>query len=259
MYDDFSVDYDRFVNWPSRLALELPFLEKEIQSAAQPGRTPRVLDAACGTGMHGIALAQKGYAVAGADLSSGMVAKARKNAAAAGVDVPFVAAGFGELQETMAKSRFFPFDCLLCLGNSLPHLLTPGDLAAALQDFAAVLRFGGRLVLQNRNFDRVMANQARWMEPESHREAEREWVFWRFYDFEPGGLISFNLLTLTRGENEPWQQRVVTSKLRPLLAEELTQAVAAAGFSRIVQYGALDGSPFSPQESGNLVITAEKE
>ena len=25
MYDDFSADYDRFVDWPARLAVELPF------------------------------------------------------------------------------------------------------------------------------------------------------------------------------------------------------------------------------------------
>ena len=258
MYDAFSVDYDRFVNWPARLALELPFLEKEIQAAAQPGRTPRILDAACGTGMHGISLAKKGYAVAGADLSSGMIAKARLNASAAGVDVSFTAAGFGELHESMSKSRLFPFDCLICLGNSLPHLLSASELASALKDFAAVLRPGGRIVLQNRNFDRVVANRIRWMDPEGHKEGEREWLFWRFYDFEADGLIAFNLLTLTRSEEGPWQQRITTSRLRPLLEAELTQALAAAGFSGAAVYGALDGSPFNPLESGNLVVTATR-
>src|SRR5512136_233316 len=89
MYDSLSKDYDYFVNWPERLAYELPFIETQIKSAAGE-RSPeergslKVLDAACGTGMHVIALAQRGYVVAGADLSAGMVAQALANAAVSG-------------------------------------------------------------------------------------------------------------------------------------------------------------------------------
>mgnify|MGYP001111050835 CR=1 FL=1 len=35
LYDDFD-DYDRFVNWPSRLAYELPFIEKQLASGRAP-------------------------------------------------------------------------------------------------------------------------------------------------------------------------------------------------------------------------------
>ena len=61
MYDDISSDYDRFVNWPGRLSVELPFLEQQINGAGGPAA--KVLDAACGTGMHAIALAQRGLTV----------------------------------------------------------------------------------------------------------------------------------------------------------------------------------------------------
>ncbi len=135
MYDAFSSDYDRFVDWPSRLAVELPFIEQQLQMQ----NSRRVLDAACGTGMHAIALAQRGYAVAGADLSTGMIERARLNAADAGADVRFETAGLGELAQTFGSGSF---DALLCLGNSLPHLLTPGDITAALADFAACLQPG---------------------------------------------------------------------------------------------------------------------
>jgi len=84
MYDDFSADYDRFVDWPARLAAELPFIERLVPQAGSPRY---VLDAACGTGMHAVALARQGYQVAGADISPEMIARARANAVAAGVDV----------------------------------------------------------------------------------------------------------------------------------------------------------------------------
>ncbi|MBP1694600.1 MAG: hypothetical protein H6Q37_2483, partial [Chloroflexi bacterium] len=33
MYDSFSSDYDRFVNWSSRLNFELPFIEECLTAA----------------------------------------------------------------------------------------------------------------------------------------------------------------------------------------------------------------------------------
>jgi glycine/sarcosine N-methyltransferase len=253
MYNAFSNDYDRFVNWPARLAGEIPFIEQQLQ--AIPGRNS-LLDAACGTGMHAIALAQRGYRVAGADLSAGMIEKARSNAAAAGVDVNFKIAGFGELAHTFPDAG--SFDTILCLGNSLPHMLTPEGLVSALSDFAACLRTGGLMIIQNRNFDAILAHHERWMEPQFHREGEGEWLFLRFYDFEADGLLNFNILTLLRHARGDWSQQVVSTRLRPLLQEELTSAVRVAGFVGIACYGGMASTSFEPQASNNLVMTARK-
>jgi glycine/sarcosine N-methyltransferase len=256
MYDAFSSDYDRFVNWDARLGYELPFIEQQIQALGIMGRPARVLDAACGTGMHALALAQRGCAAAGADLSTGMIERARANAA--GVNIPFAAVGFGGLAQAFSGSPLFPFDALLCLGNSLPHLLTHAGQAAKSTS-AACLRPGGLLLLQNRNFDAVMSSRNRWMEPQSHRKGQGEWIFLRFYDYDPDGLISFNILTLQREGDGAWQQRITTTRLRPLLQNELTAALAAAGFGEITCFGDMRGSGFDPPSSGNLVVTAVKQ
>lgn len=163
MYDDLSADYDRFVDWPARLATELPLIVGRVDNPSY------ILDAACGTGMHAIALAQKGYAVVGADLSAQVIERARANAAAADVAVRFEVAGFGKLAwvfDLSSSSNLLPLPCqgmgrgqggrgwgtscdaLLCLGNSLPHPLTPDALAAGLADFAACLHPGGFLLIQ---------------------------------------------------------------------------------------------------------------
>jgi glycine/sarcosine N-methyltransferase len=258
MYDDFSPDYDRFVAWPGRLAVELPFIEQALQVV----NARNVLDAACGTGMHALALAQQGYTVTGADLSSGMIERAQANAAAAQVEMRWAVAGFGEL----AHHTQPPFDALLCLGNSLPHLLTPADLNAALTDFAACLRPGGLVLIQNRNFDAVLAQRARsvapssgrWQEPQFHREAEAEWLFLRFYDFEPDGLLTFNVVTLRRQAAGNWTQHVAATRLWPLRQAEVTAALSAAGFEAITCYGAMSGAPFDPETSDNLIVTATR-
>lgn len=248
MYDDFSADYDRFVDWDDRLAAELPFIEQQLETMD----ARRVLDAACGTGMHAIALAQRGYDVVGTDLSAGMIERARDNAAQAGADVRFEVAEFGELSVRVGDA----FDVVLCLGNSLPHVLTPEELAATLADFAACLRPAGLLLIQNRNFDAVLADRTRWMSPQAHHEGENEWLFLRFYDFEPDGHLTFNLLTLHREGLGDWHQRITGTRLWPLTQADLTRAVKAAGFGAVSYVGNLEGASFDVDDSPNLVMTA---
>ena len=251
MYDDLAADYDRFVDWEGRLNVELPFLERQLQAVG----ARRVLDAACGTGMHAIALARRGYEVVGTDLSTPMIERARENAVAAGVAVRFEAAGFGELASRVGGG----FDALLCLGNSLPHLLTPSDLAATLADFAVCLRPGGLLLVQNRNFDAVLAKRERWMDPQAQRDGDSEWLFLRFYDFEADGTLGLHMWTLKREGIGPWRQHVTSTRLRPWLREELLAALMQAGFGQASMWGDLQGAPFDADQSPNLVVTALRE
>jgi len=256
LYDAFSADYDRFVDWDGRLAYELPFIERQLVAVG----AKRVLDAACGTGMHAIALAERGYTVVGADVSDGMIRQARRNADLTGFEnlsgLTFFVAEFGELAERVGGD----FDALLCLGSSLPHALTEGEMQATLANFAAVLRPGGLLFIQNRNFDAALAGRERWMGPQAHREGSREWLFVRFYDFNPDGTLAFNVLTLQRdaAQGGGWRQQVESTRLRPWLHAELVEMVAAAGFRDITPYGDMTGALFDPQISGNLIATALK-
>ena len=147
---------------------------------------------------------------------------------------------------------------LLCLGSSLPHVSSPAALTGALSDFAAVLRPGGLAFIQNRNFDLVLKERRRLMPPQSHREGRSEWLFIRFYDFNPDGSISFNVATLYRDDDQPWQQRVSATRLWPLRQADLMTALQEAGFEQVTCYGSMEGTPFVPDTSPNLVISARK-
>ena len=247
LYDALAADYDHFVNWEGRLAHELPFFVRLFQEHG----VQRVLDAACGTGHHAIALARHGYAVVGADLSQAMVERARANAATAGVDMAFSVAGLGELV-TLGET----FDAVLCLGNSLPHLLTAAAVADALADFSAVLQPGGLLVIQNRNFDRVWAERERFMPPQSHRAGDGERLFLRFYDFHEE-TVTFHMIRLHRTA-ESWTQNVESTELRPIFRDDLAAALEAAGFCAAELYGSYSGSAFDPAQSGDLIAVARK-
>jgi len=249
LYDDLAVDYDRFVNWEARLAFEMPF----FRSLFAAHHVQTVLDTACGTGHHAIALAKEGYRVTGTDISANMIDKARENARAAALDVSFEVAGFGALTQALNQA----FDAILCLGNSLPHIVDEPSLRAALGDFAASLHPGGILVIQNRNLDRVLLRQERFMPPQVHREGDREWLFIRFYDFGPLTL-RFNMVTLSRNADEPWRPSIGHTELRPWRQRELYDALAQVGLEPLASYGSYEREAFDPQESGDLVLLARR-
>ena len=256
MYGSFASDYDRFVNWKERLAYEMPFIERQINELSNGAETKLdILDTAAGTGMHAIALAAGGHRVSASDLFPQMTEIGAENARQSKVEVTFRTAGLGDMAAAFGRGKF---DLLLCLGNSLPHLTSAHELAEALLDFAAVLRPGGMVLIQNRNFDLVVRAQQRWMEPQVYEQADNEWIFQRFYDFLPGGLIRFNIVTLKRQKDAPWHASVASTLLRPQFHSELVQGLNEAGFQDIRAYGSMQGEAFQPQTSGNLILTARK-
>ena len=249
LYDAFAEDYDRFVDWPARLAFEMPFLRELLNGHG----ARRVLDVAAGTGRHAIALAdEEGYDVTATDLSEGMVARARENANRAGVRLRVERAGFGELADRVSGG----YDAVLCLGNSLPHALTPMALDEALADMAAVLAPGGVVVIQTCNFDRVLARRERFMPPQEERVGDAEWLFFRFYDDEEP-LLRFNVVRLHRSGDAPWTMRMDATLLRPWRNDEMVAALGRAGLTRVRALGSFRGEPFDAAESGDLVVVAE--
>lgn len=109
----------------------------ELLTRHLPPAPCRVLDLGCGTGTLSVLLASLGYVVVGADLSGGMLARARAKASSAGVEVPLVQG------DAAAPPVSGPFDAPVCR-HVLWALPDPGRCLAR---WAALLRPGGRLVL----------------------------------------------------------------------------------------------------------------
>lgn len=84
LFENYAQQYERESFTQGTLG-ECDFLEAEFNR----DRSMRVLDIGCGTGRHAIELAKRGYTVTGVDLSEGQLARARENAANAGVKIDF--------------------------------------------------------------------------------------------------------------------------------------------------------------------------
>ena len=251
LYDQLGGDYDLMVSWEARLAREQSFL----LGVCADTEARSVLDAACGTGMHAVLFSRHGLRAAAADVSPAMIARARENAAAAGASVELQVAGFGEL------ARHFPsrFDVVTCLGNSLPHVLDDASLHAALSDFAAILEPRGALVIQNRNYDRLLRERTRFMPMASRTDGEDETLFLRISDFRPGDedILDFTVVTLKKRKGA-WSQSARTAPLRALRRRTLEKALRGAGFEAIRAFGGYDSSAFDESASADLIIVARR-
>jgi glycine/sarcosine N-methyltransferase len=259
-YDRLAPLFDVMTDWEARLAAEGPFLRSLLEEVG----AVRVLDAACGSGGHALALAGWGYAAAGADISPAMISLAQAKAAAAGQDVSFAVAGLEELPRRLTG----PYDAVLCLGNSLPHLLSQTALIAALRGIAAVLRPGGLLVTHNLNYDLRWRTRPRFFAAQGGVLEGQEVLVWRFADYDsPAGRIAFHIALFRKslahsGSHEKinWDVQVQTTPQRPLFHADLVEGLVAAGFESIKAYAHLAWPPelFNADTSPDLVVVARK-
>ena len=100
-----------------------------------------------------------------------MIERARANAAQAGVRVRFEVADFTRLDKLSET-----FDAILCLGNSLPHVLSQETLVAALRQMRAALNSGGVVILHNLNYDLRLKTAPRFFSANGNADT----LVWRF-------------------------------------------------------------------------------
>lgn len=215
-----------------------------LLDALEAAPSKQVLDVACGTGAYSRALARTGFAVTGIDLDAAMIDQARVKAQADGLSIAFETGDMRDL------SAFGDYGGVICLGNSIPHLLSAGEIQLALGQMQAALAPGGVIVLQVVNFDRMLAKKLPSL-PEI-RDTEGTLRFRRFYDYRADGLIDFRteLILRTNGSEQVFHNTV---PLRPILAEELKTWLESLGFDQIEVWGGFDRSPHGPDRAATVV------
>ncbi|MGC8833621.1 MAG: hypothetical protein ACP5R4_06155, partial [Armatimonadota bacterium] len=145
---------------------------------------------------------------------------------------------------------------VVCLGNSLPHVLDRKGLEAALFNFRAVLRPFGILVVHNNNYDAIVSRRQRFMPLSTRRTSDGQKLFLRFFDIpERQGLLTFNVVVL-KETADGWSMNVQSTKHRPITYGELSDLLNRTGFDLISALGSYDGQPFDPRSSDNLIVVA---
>nr|1R74_A Chain A, Glycine N-methyltransferase [Homo sapiens]1R74_B Chain B, Glycine N-methyltransferase [Homo sapiens] len=126
----------------------------------------RVLDVACGTGVDSIMLVEEGFSVTSVDASDKMLKYALKERWNRRHEPAFdkwviEEANWMTLDKDVPQSAEGGFDAVICLGNSFAHLPDcKGDQSEhrlALKNIASMVRAGGLLVIDHRNYDHILS------------------------------------------------------------------------------------------------------
>lgn len=244
LYDNLAADYDGMMGSEARLVRATVFAREVVRRYG----VSSVLDVACGTGLYALAFAGCGVRSVGADLSEGMLAQAEKSAGELELCVDWVRGPMQRLREAVPG----PFDAVVCLGNSIPHLLTRADLDATLTSFRDLLRPGGVVMIQLLNYARVLREQERIVDVDRAGGIG----FVRFYDFLPDGLVRFNVLRFgwEKDGGEGSQPQLDSTVLRPYRSAELREALVRNGFRDPEVYGGLAFEDFDPKSSATVLL-----
>jgi glycine/sarcosine N-methyltransferase len=243
------VDYRRLVAWPERIRREWPFLETVLAS----GPSRRILDLGSGTGEHARFLAAQGFQVVGIDRSESMLASAREEPVPE--NLQFV---LGSITE-VARLTEGQFGAAICLGNTLPHLVTDAELADMLSGLRARLAAGAPLLLQVLNYERIFSRRERHLPLNFRPDDEGEIVFLRLLEPQDDGTVLFFPSTLRlRPDHDPPLELVSSKRvhLRGWRPSEVEAAMEAAGFGERRLYGDFEGNPLDPAESRDLIVVA---
>ncbi|HSD92507.1 MAG TPA: class I SAM-dependent methyltransferase [Methyloceanibacter sp.] len=144
----FVSKWDELINWKQRAKSEGRFFIDVLKARGKRS----VLDVATGTGFHSVQLLKAGFDVFSVDGSAEMLAKAFQNGCQHGVVLKTVHADWRWLNRGVNGK----FDAIICLGNSFTHLFDENDRRRALAEFYAALKHDGILILDQRNYDRIL-------------------------------------------------------------------------------------------------------
>lgn len=140
------------IDWPNRLQREGPFLVQHLKEH----HCHRVFDACLGDGVDSIYLLQHGFSVISNESDAAFRSRAMKNAADHYVCLEISQYDWRNLDQYVPANLF---DAIICLGNSLTYLFEAQERELVMRNFRALLRPGGILVIDERNYPYMLANR----------------------------------------------------------------------------------------------------
>jgi SAM-dependent methyltransferase len=204
---------------------EADFVQKVL--AVRP--PAKLLDVPCGGGRHCLALAARGYAMTGVDISPIFLDAARKQANEKRLSVRW------EEREMSDLPWQGEFDGAFCLGNSFGYLTDEGN-AAFLKAVAGSLKPGARFLINTGALlETVMPSlqERAWM-----KIGDSYFLPDRRYDPMSGRLeVEYTFIRGGRIETKPTSTRLYTYREFRKLLEE-------AGFSDLQAYSSMNQEPF---------------
>ncbi|MHA1417042.1 MAG: class I SAM-dependent methyltransferase [Candidatus Heimdallarchaeaceae archaeon] len=241
-----AIDYDNFINWEIRLKREIPFLLQYL-------RKRTILDIACGSGRHAIALSEKGFRVVGIDYSTNIIKIAKEISRNANNVAFFVIDATNQkLKEFFISKEYKTFDNAIILGNSIANMGSLEKAKKVIENIHSILEDKGRFIAQTinkpkkpyflplRKLERGIMQRV--MFPVSNNQDE--------HNIE----LHFKLIDTS---NLTYLETKI-DKLYMFSAKEFEDLVIKIGFKLIKKFGGFNFEPFSSGETKTVVWVFEK-
>jgi glycine/sarcosine N-methyltransferase len=215
--DDFVSRWDELIDWDKRAAGEGTFFSDLLLKAG----ACRILDASTGSGFHAVQLHKAGFDVTACDGSRTMVERAKANFNSRGLRIPLICRDWRDLE----RAQLGTFDAVLCLGSSLCHVFDSQDRIEVLKRFRSLLRPGGVLLIDQRNFHAIL---------EGHFSSSG-----RYYYCGKTARVTVGELHESLCEFVYTFAEGVTYRLRvfPILPERLRTEMFLSGFGELKRFG----------------------
>jgi SAM-dependent methyltransferase len=213
-----------------------------IEKLAALSPPAQVLDLCCGPGRHSVALARRGYAVTGVDLTPEYLTLAEKLAGSAGVTPEFI---HSDMRDYCLPAGF---DLAINLFTSFGYFEASEEDHQVLSNVHASLKPKGIFVMDMMGKE-ILARSFQ----------EREWI-------EENGALLLEKRRICRDWSwitnhltviEAGEQKTFEISHRLYSAVELKSALRQAGFKTVTVYGNLQGAPYD-HTAERLVAVARR-
>jgi ubiquinone/menaquinone biosynthesis C-methylase UbiE len=220
-YNHFASIHDKMLPIEQRLS-NTSFFTHIFKKTA---KASKILDCACGTGIHVILLSKLGYRVDGMDLSPGMVQQAKKNLQTFQVKATIKTGDFRKIGALWNKK----YEVVACLGNSLAYMQSQKDVKKALKEMFRVLEPNGMFMMSQRNYDKLLQDKKKYTVTQKD-----EYTFLYIYDYLKENVI-FNII-VGRTKNHHTTFQTFKTIYRPILQKDLVNVMKEVGYKNIRFY-----------------------
>lgn len=226
-----------FPDWEASGARQSRALVRLLDALGVPPGS-RILDAACGIGTQALGLAAAGYDVAASDISSGAIARLKREADARRLSVTARVADLRALSESWHE----PFDALLACDNAIPHLLTDAEISGVFTECRRCLRAGGAFVASVRDYAAIPRVPHEVRPYGSRTEGGRRYSAEQVWEWD-GDCYDLTLRLTEEAPGEDARTHVFRTRYYAVTIARLLELMGAAGFVGVERR---DGEFFQP-------------
>jgi ubiquinone/menaquinone biosynthesis C-methylase UbiE len=247
-YSSIAERYDLMNPWKKRTSREKKFFKSLIERR----NIKSVLDCHCGTGFYLVMLSGLGCKVEGIDISPEMISVAMENLEKNKVKAKVYNMDVKDMAGSIKKK----YDCVISMGNSLPHEFGDENILMALKNMYCLLKKGGTCVINIENYRLLYKDRERFIPSQYTRKDDGVDIFIFAIDYFEDKAV-FNILSIIERNGHPefYQDSI---EYNPIYPEKLVSLMEKAGFKDVMLYEDYRMTPLDNEGTYDVIAIAGK-